>query len=257
MTKIIAVTNKKGGAGKTTSTINSSTELSNRGKRVLVIDLDPQANCTKVLGEGCEINLTTADVFKNYRHTNIHEAIVATTIENLHLIPSEPHLEAVIESSMAVRNREDILRKVLRPVIDNYDYIIMDCPPNLGLTTMNALKLSDYFLIPVDAGDFSIDGLAFILDAIEDVKDLEQGSFNDFAVYYSMYEPSNKIMNSYTEKELAVVSDNVLSAKIRKATAFSQANVVKKPLMIFDPKHKAVEDINEFVTEFSERVEAL
>ncbi|HHP0467287.1 TPA: ParA family protein [Vibrio harveyi] len=257
MTKKIAITNKKGGAGKTTSSINLSTELSSRGKRVLVIDLDPQANCTKVLADGFEYNLTTADVFKNYRNTNITDVIIATNIENLHIIPSEPHLEAVIESSMAVRNREDILRKVLAPIKDSYDYIIMDCPPNLGLTTMNALKLSDFFLIPIDAGDFSIDGLAFILDAIEDVKDLEQGTFSDFSVYYSMYEPNNAIMNSYTEKELSVISDNVLSSRIRKATAFSQANVVKKPLKLFDPKHKAVGDVEDFTTEVMKRVEAL
>ncbi len=258
MSKKIAVANKKGGAGKTTSCINSSVELANRGKKVLVIDLDPQSNATKVLGHEVELGLTSADLFKSYRTTDVHDAIVSTKInENLHLIPAEPHLEAVIESSMAVRNREDILRKILRPVEDSYDYIIMDCPPNLGLTTMNALKLGDFFLIPVDAGDFSIDGLAFILDAIEDVKDLDSGTFADFGVYYSMYDSSNKIMNAYTEKELGSIPEFVFESKIRKATAFSQANVLKLPLKYLDPKHKAVRDYESFVDEVVKRVEAL
>lgn len=254
MTKIIAITNKKGGAGKTTSTINFSTEIAKRKKPILVIDLDPQANCTKVLGYDSQINLTTADVFKDYRNVNIEDAIITTTLDYLDLIPSEPHLEAVIESSMSVRNREDILRKVLRPVIDNYEYIILDCPPNLGLTTMNALKLGDFFLIPIDAGDFSIDGLAFILDAIEDVKDIPSGTFKDFGVYYSMYDSNNKIMNSYTEKELSSIPEFVFDAKIRKATAFSQANVLKMPLMILDPTHKAIGDCETLVTELIDRV---
>lgn len=114
MTKKIAVTNKKGGAGKTTSTINFSTELADRGKKVLAIDLDPQSNLTKVLSNGVDIDgkLTTADLFKNYRAHDIRDAIVQTSInENLYFIPAEPHLEVVIESSMAVRNREDKKRR--------------------------------------------------------------------------------------------------------------------------------------------------
>lgn len=258
MSKKIAITNKKGGAGKTTSSINISTELSHRGHRVLVIDLDPQANLTKVLADGVEVGLTTADLFKNYRANNLKSSILTTTFsDNLHVVPAEPHLEAVIESSMAVRNREDILKKLLIPVEDDYDFIIMDCPPNLGLTTMNALKLSDFFLIPIDAGDFSIDGLAFILDAIEDVKDLDQGSFSNFAVYQSMYDSKNKIMNAYTDDQLSAVPDNVLETRIRRATAFSQANTVRQPLKIFQSTHPAVKDYESFTDEVLLRLEAM
>ena len=168
MGKIISVANQKGGVGKTTTTVNLSTILAKKGKKVLLIDADPQGNATSGLGIEKEVEFSTYDILVN--DTEIKQALQKTVIKNLVLCPSNMSLAGAEVELVSMMSREQRLKEKLEEVKDIFDFIFIDCPPSLGLITLNSFTASDSVLIPVQCEYFALEGLGQLLNTVNLVK---------------------------------------------------------------------------------------
>ncbi len=234
-TKIISAANQKGGVGKTTTLVNLGAELA-RKRKVLVIDLDPQGNCSKTLTGQRHFNFedTVAAMFDKPKVVSIVDLIQPATlegkaIENLDIVPADFQLSRIIETSLTKINRERILQKQLAKLGDAYDYVLLDTPPNLSLTTLNAIQASDIILIPVDSGAFSLDGISPLLEAVSEIKD-------DDAYYLILrneVDSRNTIINEFIDEELEVAQDKLLPISIRRSEHVGQANAVSSPVRFY------------------------
>jgi chromosome partitioning protein len=255
--KTIAVINQKGGVGKTTTVINLSAQLAKENKRVLVIDLDPQANLTAVMTGGeFKFESSITDVFESAKNNPIKNAITPAVskkgvIENLYICPTDIRLSRVIEQSLTKVHRERILLKQLDSIKDDYDIVLLDCPPNLSLTSVNAMMAADLFLIPVDGGSFSLNGLADLLDALEEVKETEDVNY---AVFRNEYAKANKLINNYLQEELDNLEGQVLKTTIRRTEVIGQASVTGETILNYQPGSTVVNDYKDLAKEVLERL---
>ena len=168
MGKVISVANQKGGVGKTTTAVNLSTILAKRGKKVLLIDTDPQGNATSGLGVTKQVELSVYDILIG--ETEFEETLQDTTIKNLKVCPSNISLAGAEVQLVSMMSREQRLKGKLDVIKDKFDYIIIDCPPSLGLVTLNAFTASDSVLIPVQCEYFALEGLGQLLNTVNLVK---------------------------------------------------------------------------------------
>ncbi|KJG17026.1 chromosome partitioning protein ParA [Photobacterium iliopiscarium] len=234
--RVISLANQKGGVGKTTTIVNLASELAKKNK-VLVIDLDPQGNCSKTLSNGqtsFDFNETIACLFDKPKMANIVDLIIPAqaadnSIDNLFLIPADYQLSRVIETSLTKINRERILEKHLSKISKDYDFVLLDTPPNLSLTTLNAIQASELIVIPIDSGAYSLDGISPLLDAVDEIKDNEA----NYCILRNEIDSRNTLINNYIEKELEVVRDNVLKTVIRRSEHLSQANALSMPIRFY------------------------
>ena len=252
LVKTLAVINQKGGVGKTTTVINLSAQLASEGKRVLVIDLDPQANLTVVMTGGqFEFETSITDVFESAKKHPILSAIIpaqsqGVPIPNLCICPTDIRLSRVIEQSLTKIHRERILMKQLETCSSDFDIVILDCPPNLSLTSVNAMMAADLFLIPVDGGSFSLNGLADLLDALEEVKETDDVNY---AVFRNEYAKANKLINNFLDEQLKGLGDKVLKSTIRRSESIGQASVSSQTLLSYQPKSSTNDDYRNLAEE--------
>ncbi|MCL1084340.1 ParA family protein [Shewanella psychromarinicola] len=255
--KTLAVINQKGGVGKTTTVINLSAQLAHEGKRVLVIDLDPQANLTVVMTGGqYEFEHSITDVFESSKKCPIQQAIMPAqsngeAIANLCICPTDIRLSRVIEQSLTKVHRERILLKQLEAIANDFDIVILDCPPNLSLTSVNAMMAADMFLIPIDGGSFSLNGLADLLDALEEVKETEQVNY---AVFRNEFAKANKLINNFLDEQLTSLEGKVLATTIRRSEDIGQASVCGKTLLSYKPSSPTLTDYKSLAKEVMQRI---
>lgn len=238
---VIAAMSNKGGPGKTSSTTNTAVALAQMGKRVLVIDADQQANATEVLTHGkkfyAQFGPTICDLYNNQKF-DVRDVIVPAKngeadIPDLFLIPSDPSFERVMENSMARPHREKILLRHLKPVISEFDFILIDCSPALNLSSTNAAYVADHVIIPIDGGSFSLTGAETVLDYLDEIK---EEHFSHYSLFRNEFNSSKKKMNTFLQDELEGnerFKNNVLETRIRADENIAQAQVVCKPLYFY------------------------
>lgn len=250
LARIIAIMNNKGGAGKTSTITNLAMTLAQSGHRVLLIDGDQQANSTEVMANGkkyyAQYGHTICDLYNNPRFNIVDVIIQAVSgeeaIDNLFIIPSDPSFERVMENCLTRHHREKILSRHLQPVMDKFDYILIDCSPGLNLSTTNAAFLADHVLIPVDGGSFALTGLDVVLDYLDEIRETR---FTQFSVFRNEYNGAKKKMNTYLHDQLASnerTKDNYLKTRIRADENISQAQVACVPLYFYNKGSLALND---------------
>ena len=255
--RIIAIMNNKGGAGKTSTITNLAMSLAHAGRRVLLIDGDQQANSTEVMANGkkyyAQYGHTICDLYNNPRFS-IFDAIIPAVsgeevIDNLYIIPSDPSFERVMENCLTRHHREKILSRHLQPVMDKFDYILIDCSPGLNLSTTNAAYTADHVLIPVDGGSFALTGLDVVLDYLDEIRETR---FTRFSVFRNEYNGAKKKMNTYLHDQLASnerTRDNYLETRIRAYENISQAQVACVPLWYYNKGSLALNDYRALMRE--------
>lgn len=198
MGKVISVANQKGGVGKTTTTVNLSTILAKKGKKVLLIDADPQGNATSGLGIEKEVEFSTYDILVN--DTEIKQALQKTVIKNLLLCPSNMNLAGAEVELVSMMSREQRLKEKLEEIKDVFDYIFIDCPPSLGLITLNAFTASDSVLIPVQCEYFALEGLGQLLNTVNLVKKHLNKSITIEGALLTMYDIRTNLSNQVVKE---------------------------------------------------------
>ena len=187
MGRIIAIANQKGGVGKTTTAINLSASLAEKGRKVLAIDMDPQGNLSSGLGlDKNTIEGTIYDMIIG--EADVEEVIHKDTIENLDILPSNVDLSAVEIEMIDVENKEFVVKNAIQKVRDNYDYVIIDCPPSLSLLTVNAMTTADSVLVPIQCEYYALEGLSQLIHTVELVKDRLNPVLEIEGVVFTMYD---------------------------------------------------------------------
>lgn len=244
----IIIINQKGGVGKTTTTVNLSYGLAGSGKKTLIIDLDPQAHSSVAFSPELPKKETVAELFNNKEvdiKKLIRPAIVEiedgklTTIDNLFIIPSNIHLAVCSETVLSRVHREKILDKALKQVNNEYDFVVIDCPPTLGVLTVNAIYTADMILIPTSYGKYSLDGIADLFDSIKGVKETDK--FN-YRILRTIKDSRAKRTNIPVEEALSKFKNNLFETIIRKNEAINQSQFYNLPVFLCDNNSTGSQD---------------
>ena len=236
MGKVISVANQKGGVGKTTTTVNLSTLLAKKGKKVLVIDTDPQGNATSGLGITKELELSVYDILVG--ETTFDETVQETAIKNLKICPSNISLAGAEVELVSMMSREQRLKVKLDDVKENYDYILIDCPPSLGLVTLNAFTASDSVLIPVQCEYFALEGLGQLLNTVNLVKKHLNKNLEIEGALLTMYDARTNLSNQVVKEVKKYFEDKVYKTVIPRNVRLSEAPSYGMPISLYDPRSK-------------------
>lgn len=237
MGKIISISNQKGGVGKTTTTINLAASLGTMGKKVLIIDADPQGNTTSGLGfNKKEVKKSTYDVLEN--DTSAEEATIVTGFKNLSLIPSHINLASADAGISLFSGKESKLKNKISHLRNLYDYIIIDCPPSLGIITINAFCASDSVLIPIQCEYYALEGLSQLINTIKVVKRHHNSSLDVEGILMTMCDLRLNLTHQVMEEVKKNFPDKVFKTTIPRTVKLSEAPGFGKPVMYFSKLNK-------------------
>lgn len=242
MGKIIAIANQKGGVGKTTTAINLSAYLAEKGKKVLVIDSDPQGNTTTGLGlDKNQVNITLYDVLEN--SAEIRNSILPTVMDNLFIVPTDIQLSGAEIELINYDRREFILKEIIygNNIKDEYDYILIDCPPSLNILTLNALTTADSVLIPLQCEFLALEGLSQFLHTYKLVKDRLNNNIEIEGVVFTMYDARTNLSMQVVEEVTNYLGSDLFKAIIPRTVRLSEAPSHGLPINMYDRKNKGAE----------------
>lgn len=248
MARVISVCNQKGGVGKTTTAVNLGAYLASRGKYVLLVDLDSQANAT--VGLGVNIEREAPNVYHALvNDQNPHAVLHKTSMFGFDVLPATQVLAGATVELVSMAEREYRLRKVLSHVRNNYDFVMIDCPPSLGLLTVNALAASDRVLIPVQCEYYALEGLGQLMRTIELVKNGLNSDLQVLGVLLTMYDKRNQLARAVLNEVSKNFPGRVFRAVVPRTVSLAEAPSFGKTILQFDPGSKAARSYDELANE--------
>ena len=235
MGKIVSFINQKGGVGKTTTCVNMASYLAVMGKRVLLVDLDPQGNASSSLGIDKDNNLKT--IYNVIVDDNLlDEVIIKSKVDNLDIVPSNVDLAGAEIELVQMNNREKVVKKILQTVRNSYDFICIDCPPSLGLLTVNALTASDSIIIPIQCEYFALEGLTQLMYTIKLVKNHLNPEIVGEGVVLTMKDSRSNLGNSVAADITKYFNNKVYDTIIPRNIRLAEAPSYGEPICLYDPK---------------------
>jgi chromosome partitioning protein len=255
MSRIIALANQKGGVGKTTTAINLAASLAALEKKVLIVDADPQANATS--GVGIDLKQVKTTIYDCLIDgVSPRQALLRCGIDNLSVMPSNIDLVGAEIEMLERPEREKILKKVLAPVADDYDYVLIDCSPSLGLLTVNALTAADSVIIPVQCEYFALEGLGKLLNTIKIIQTNLNPALEIEGFLLTMYDSRLRLANQVVEEVTRHFQQMVFNTIIQRNVKLSEAPSYGQPAILYDAESRGTVNYLNLARELLERVEA-
>jgi chromosome partitioning protein len=237
MGKIIAIANQKGGVGKTTTSVNLAASLGVLEKKVLLIDADPQANASS--GLGIDVDNVELGTYQVLEHTiSAKEAIISTTSPNVDIIPAHIDLVAIEIELVDKENREYMLKKSVAEIKDDYDYILIDCAPSLGLITLNSLVAADSVIIPIQCEYFALEGLGKLLNTIKSIQNIHNADLDIEGLLLTMFDSRLRLSNQVVDEVRKHFSSMVFDTIIRRNTRLGEAPSYGESIIAYDATSK-------------------
>lgn len=252
MGRIIAIANQKGGVGKTTTAINLSSCLAEKGKKVLSVDMDPQGNLTSGLGmEKGSVDKTIYDLIIG--EASVDEVIVKNEIDNLEIIPTSIDLSAAEIELIDIEDKEFILKNAIEKVKDDYDFIIIDCPPSLSMLTINAMTTADSVLVPIQCEYYALEGLSQLMHTVQLVKDRLNTKLEIEGVVFTMYDARTNLSLQVVENVKDNLEQNIYKTIIPRNIRLAEAPSYGMPINLYDSKSAGAESYRNLADEVINR----
>jgi len=250
--KIVSIVNQKGGVGKTTFAVNIAAGLGISGKKVLLVDIDPQGNSTSGYGVNKkEVKKSSYDLLIN--NASVKETIVNTNFKNVSLVPSNMDLAGAEVELIDIESRHEKLKNALLVVREEYDFILIDCPPSLGLITINALNASDTVLVPIQCEYYALEGLSQLISSIRQVKRLYNPNLELEGVLLTMYDGRLNLTQQVVGEIKRYFADKLFSTVIPRGVRLSEAPSYGMPIQYYDKHSKGAAAYNALAKEFLKR----
>lgn len=253
MGKIISVFNQKGGVGKTTTNINLSSYIACKGKKVLVVDIDPQGNTTS--GFGIDKNKLEYSMYDVIMGMSSEKAVIPSKVENLYIIPSTVELAGAEIELTAKLNRESKIKESLSPIKNEYDYILIDCPPSLGLLSINALTASDSVIIPIQCEFYALEGVGQLMNTFQLVKKSLNPKLEVQGVIMSMFDGRTNLSIEVVEEVKKYFKGKVYTTIIPRNVKLAEAPSYGVPIVLYDNSCRGAEAYSELADEFLQNEE--
>lgn len=249
MGKTVSIFNQKGGVGKTTTCVNFAAALGQKGKKTLLVDCDPQGNSTSGVGvDKSELEASTYDVLIN--DTPIKDAIIETKFKNLSVLPADMDLAGAELELAENENRFKVLKKALASVVMEYDYIIIDCPPSLGLLSLNSLTASDTLIVPLQCEYYALEGLSQLLGTVRTVKQHYNEHLELEGVLFTMYDSRLKLTQQVIDEVAKYFPNKPYKAMIPRSVKVAEAPSFGQPVVYYEKYSKPSFAYRKFVDEF-------